>query len=248
MGAESFVCRVEKKLIMKQQSLKKFSVLIPVYNEDNTVLETIRRVQEVDVPGFEKEIIVIDDGSTDATRELLRAASGIRLIEHRTNLGKGAAVKSGLAAALGDVVLIQDADLELDPVHFPDLLRPLCDGQAQVVFGSRFLNVPNALRGLHYYGNKLLTAIANAVLGTDLTDEATCYKVMKTATMKELGLQSNGFDIDIEITAKLAKKGYHIHEIPVSYNRRTRKEGKKIRLCYDGAKTLLKLVRFYYWE
>ncbi|MBU6415442.1 glycosyltransferase family 2 protein [Patescibacteria group bacterium] len=233
---------------MKQQSLKKISVLIPVFNEDNTVLETIRRVREVEVPGFEKEIIVIDDGSTDATREKLRAVSGIRLIMHGTNQGKGAAVKSGLAVVAGDIVLIQDADLELDPVHFPDLLRSLCDGQAQVVFGSRFINVPNELRGWHYHGNKLLTAITNAVLGTDLTDEATCYKVMKTETMKELDLQSNGFDVDIEITAKLAKKGYQIDEIPVSYNRRTRKEGKKIRLFYDGAKTLLKLVRFYYWD
>lgn len=233
---------------MESRSLKKFSVLIPAFNEDNTVLETIRRVQEVEVPGFEKEIIVIDDGSTDATREKLRAISGIRLITHQANQGKGAAVKSGLAVVAGDIVLIQDADLELDPVHFSDLLRPLCDGQAHVVFGSRFLNVPNELRGWHYYGNKLLTAITNVVLGTKLTDEATCYKVMKTATMKDLNLQSNGFDIDIEITAKLAKKGYRIHEIPVSYNRRTRKEGKKIRLFYDGAKTLLKLVRFYYWE
>lgn len=248
MGIESFVCRTETKLIMKQQSLKKLSVLIPVYNEDNTVLETVRRVKEVVVPGFEKEIIVIDDGSTDATRELLRAASGIRLIEHRTNLGKGAAVKSGLVTVTGEIVLIQDADLELDPVHFPDLLRPLCEGQAHVVFGSRFLNVPNELRRWHYYGNKALTAITNFALGTNLTDEATCYKVMKTATMKDLNLQSNGFDIDIEITAKLAKKGYQIYEIPVSYNRRTRKEGKKIRLFYDGAKTLLKLILFYYWD
>ena len=203
---------------------------------------------EAATPGLEKEIIVVDDASTDSTRGILKGIAGIKLILNERNRGKGAAVIIGLGESTGDLIIIQDGDLEYDPDFYKDMLNPILEGRAEVVFGSRFINTPREARNWHYRGNKILTAITNLILGTNLTDEATCYKLMSKTLMRDLALESEGFDIDIEITVKVVKKGYRIYEVPISYAPRGRKEGKKIRLFYDGAKTLFKLLKFYYFS
>ncbi len=222
----------------------KLSVLIPVYNETRTIDEILQLV--TDEP-TEKEVIVVDDGSTDGTREKLQkwdGRRGVRVIFQPQNLGKGRAVRTALEAASGDILVIQDADLEYDPAEYPLLLRPIEGGRADVVFGSRFVgSTEHRVQNFwHQQGNRLLTLISNVVTGLNLSDMATCYKAFHRRVVPALDLQSPGFGVDAEITAKVARGGFRIFEVPISYFGRSQAEGKKIRLK-DGFSALAALAR-----
>ena len=223
----------------------KLSVLIPVYNEAQTIDEILRLVA---AERTEKEIIVVDDGSTDGTRERLKAwdgRDGVRVILHERNLGKGRAVRTALEAATGDVLVIQDADLEYDPTEYPLLVKPIESGRADVVFGSRFVGSSEhrVQNFWHQQGNRVLTLISNVLTGLNLSDMATCYKAFHRRVVPALDLQSRGFGVDAEITAKIARGGFRVFEVPVSYFGRSRAEGKKIRLK-DGFSALRALAKY----
>jgi len=209
----------------------KLSVVIPVYNERESLPLILDRVRKT---AFEKEIILVDDGSTDGTRELLqdmasRGEDGLRIFFHEGNRGKGAALRTGFGHVQGDIVIIQDADLEYDPQDYDRLLAPILDGRADVVYGSRFLGGPHrVLFFWHYMGNKTLTLISNMLTNLNLSDMETCYKVFRADVLRNLELTSDRFDIEPEITVKLARKGYRIYETPISYSGRDYTEGKKI--------------------
>ena len=208
----------------------KVSVVIPVYNEIDTIEEILARVDKVPI---KKEIIVIDDLSIDGTRERLKKIvadkENVKVIYHNRNKGKGAALRTGFASVTGDIVIIQDADLEYDPNEYPKLLEPISDGRADVVYGSRFIGGPHrVLFFWHYVGNKLLTLISNALTNLNLTDMETCYKVFKRQILKDINLKSNRFGFEPEFTAKISKKRLRIYEVPISYSGRTYSEGKKI--------------------
>jgi glycosyltransferase involved in cell wall biosynthesis len=206
----------------------KVSVLVPVYNEVSTLAEIVRQIRATEL---DAEIVVVDDGSIDGTREVLQALEGlpeVRAIYHDGNCGKGAAVRTALEHATGDVLIIQDADLEYSPEDYPRLLKPIRDGRAKVVYGSRFIGEHRAMYYWHSVGNRLLTWSANVLFNTTLTDMETCYKVFTRDVAGKLKLQSKGWGIDPEITAKVLKRGYHIYEVPISYYGREYQEGKKI--------------------
>jgi glycosyltransferase involved in cell wall biosynthesis len=208
----------------------KISVVIPVYNEIDTIEEILARVDKV---AIKKEIIVIDDLSIDGTRERLKKIvadkENVKVIYHSRNRGKGAALRTGFESVTGDIVIIQDADLEYDPDEYPNLLEPISDGRADVVYGSRFIGGPHrVLFFWHYVGNKLLTLISNALTNLNLTDMETCYKVFKSQILKDLNLKSNRFGFEPEFTAKVSKMRLRIYEVPISYSGRTYSEGKKI--------------------
>jgi glycosyltransferase involved in cell wall biosynthesis len=208
----------------------KVSVVIPVYNEIDTIEEILARVDKV---AIKKEIIVIDDLSIDGTRERLKKIAAdkenVKVIYHNRNKGKGAALRTGFESVTGDIVIIQDADLEYDPNEYPKLLEPITDGRADVVYGSRFIGGPHrVLFFWHYVGNKLLTLISNALTNLNLTDMETCYKVFKSQILKDINLKSNRFGFEPEFTAKVSKMRLRIYEVPISYSGRTYSEGKKI--------------------
>lgn len=221
----------------------KLSIIIPAFNEAATIKELLRRVQETP---FEKEIIVIDDGSTDGTREVLATLNSdeVRVIFHDRNLGKGSAVRTGFAAATGDYVILQDADLEYDPRDYGRLLEPLIAGDADVVYGSRFSGSPRrVLFYWHTVANRLLTLLSNMVTNLNLTDMETGYKAFRADVVRRLSLESNRFGIEPEITAKVAKLRCRIYEVPISYRGRTYEEGKKIRWT-DGVSAVRAIVRY----
>ena len=211
----------------------KLSIVIPVYNEARTVAQVIEKVREVDFgPGVEKEIIVVNDGSSDGTRQALQrfenGVSGIRVHHSPVNLGKGASVRIGFSYATGDIVTIQDADLELDPIEYTRLIQPIVDGEADVVYGSRFLDAGKRGTLLFYLANRGLAALTNTLYGAHLTDIETCYKVLKRDVLDQLTLRASRFEIEPELTAQVLKHGFRLRELPVAYNPRSKAEGKKI--------------------
>lgn len=219
------------------------SVIMPVYNERGTLAEILARVRAVDL---EKEIIVIDDGSTDGTREILREEEkkgDLKAFYHEVNRGKGAAVRTGLEHACGDIIIIQDADLEYDPRDYPKLLQPILDGQAEVVYGSRAQVFGETMFRSQALGNRFLTLVTNLLYGTSLSDMETCYKTFKAEVMKSIPLRSHRFELEPEITAKLLKRGYRIQEVPISYHGREYREGKKI-TWRDGITALWTLIKY----
>lgn len=219
----------------------KLSVLIPAYNEHESIEELIRRVAAVNLgPGSEIEIIVVDDGSTDGTREILANlnAPGLRVIEHERNQGKGGAIRTALAAATGDAVVFQDADLEYDPQDYARLWPLIAGGQAQVVYGARDLGEQAFLRR---FGNHFLTWATNVLYGTRLKDMETCYKMIAMPIARELNLEANRFDMEPEITAKIVRAGHTIHEVPISYAPRII---RKLSPWRDGWPALWTLVKY----
>lgn len=227
----------------------KLSVVIPVYNERTLIPQIVERVMAAPLPnGLTKEIVVVDDCSTDGTREWLSqhvaSRSDVTLCLHHKNAGKGAALRTGFAAATGDLVLVQDADLEYDPAEYPQLLAPLLDGRAEVVFGTRFLGQTH--RVLYYWhalGNWLLTTLSNMLSNVNLSDMECCYKVFRRDVLRRITLVENRFGFEPEITAKVARLGCPIYEVAVSYSGRTYAEGKKIG-WRDGFSALRCIVRY----
>ena len=223
------------------------SVIVPVYNEVATIGDLLRKLQATP---YQTQIIVVDDGSSDGTTELLQkeaAANSIELIVHPVNRGKGAAMRTGFARATGDIVIVQDADLEYDPADFPVLLAPIAEGRSQVVYGSRFLGPHGAMYFWHAFGNKLLTWTCNILFRTSLTDMETGYKVMTAQAAGSFQLHSERWGFDPEITAKLLKGGYSILEVPISYAGREFKDGKKIS-WKDGLAVAATLVRYRFFK
>jgi glycosyltransferase involved in cell wall biosynthesis len=223
------------------------SIIIPVYNEERTVGEVLRRVLALPV---DKEAIVVDDGSTDATSEAIAACSGAGLIALRLerNLGKGAAIRVGLERASGEYVLIHDADLELLPEEVPLVLAPIAAGRGPVVYGSRFLGGRGRASRLHYLGNRLITGWANLLYGASLTDVSTAYKLFPRNLVESLDLQCTRFEFCPEITAKLLRTGLTIEEVPVSYFPRANGSGKKLRYLTDGLRAAWTLLRWRWWK
>jgi glycosyltransferase involved in cell wall biosynthesis len=209
----------------------KLSIVIPVYNEARTVAQVIEKVGALDF-GVEKEIIVVNDGSSDGTREALKpfesGVPGVRVHHSPVNLGKGASVRIGFSYATGDIVTIQDADLELDPIEYTRLIQPILDGSADVVYGSRFLDSGKRGTLLFYLANRGLASLTNVLYGARLTDIETCYKVLRRDVLDQLTLRASRFEIEPELTAQVLKHGFRLIELPVAYNPRSKAEGKKI--------------------
>jgi glycosyltransferase involved in cell wall biosynthesis len=228
----------------------RLSVVVPVYNEKATLLEIVRRIRAVPIP---KEILLVDDCSTDGTRDLLASmdcGDDVRVILHERNRGKGAAVRTGFAQATGDIVLIQDADLEYDPNQYPRLIQPIVEGVADVVYGSRFLPVGphRVLYFWHSVGNRALTMLSNLFTDLNLTDMETCYKVFRREVIQSIlpTLKEDRFGCDPELTAKIARRKYRIYEVGISYFGRTYQEGKKIGLR-DACRVFASILR-YWWS
>lgn len=223
---------------------KKLSILIPVYNERNTIAEAVRRARTVDLP-IDREILIIDDGSTDGTGEIISrlADSTVRVFQQPHNMGKGAALQRGIAESTGDYVVVYDADLEYDPRDWPAVLRPILEGEARVVYGSRFTGERRNMLFWHWVGNRFLSLVTNVLYNTTLSDMETCTKLIDGDLARSLHLTSSRFDIEPEITAKLLRLGERIYEVPIRYTGREMEEGKKIS-WRDGFPALWALVKY----
>lgn len=245
----------------------KLSIIIPVFNEEKTILEVLRRVSSLEIPGVKKEIIIVDDASTDSSKFKVSSFSkasadrqsskleGIKLFSHKENMGKGAAVRMGIKNATGDYIIIQDADLEYDPKYIPLLLNPILQKKATVVYGTRLKRLPNLRKDertiqflLHYIGNKFLSLMVSILYGQWITDMETCYKLFPKKAVDGMVLNSKRFDFEPEITAKLLKRGYRILEVPISTNPRGYKEGKKLNTFKDGTIALWTLIKYRFFD
>jgi len=227
--------------------MPELSVIMPVYNERATIEEILQRVQAVEI---DKEIVVVDDCSTDGTREYLQSlppSSDLRLILHERNQGKGAAIRTGIRQATGTYVVFQDADLEYDPQDYLQLIKPLRQGKADVVYGSRFLGVHRVLLFLNYVANKMLTFLTNALYNCNLTDMETCYKMFRREIIQGIRIRSNKFDLEPEITAKVLKRKCRVFEVPISYAGRDYCEGKKI-TWFDGVMAFWTLIKYRFMD
>jgi glycosyltransferase involved in cell wall biosynthesis len=230
----------------------RLSIITPVYNEKGTLTEVVRKIQKTDI-GLPKELIIVDDCSTDGTRELLRSAefqiapggsTTLTVIEHERNRGKGAAVRTGISQATGDIILIQDADLEYDPDDWPQLLAPLLQGRADVVFGNRFHGGSHrVLYFWHAVGNRVLTTLSNMLSNLNLNDMEVGYKLFRREVLQRIVLKSERFGFEPEVTMKVARLGYRIYEVPISYHGRTYAEGKKI-TWKDGVSAIFSLLQY----
>jgi glycosyltransferase involved in cell wall biosynthesis len=223
---------------------KKLSVIVPVFNERNTVVEILRRMRAVDLP-IDREFIVVDDGSDDGTRSVLAQLndSTTRVLTHPKNRGKGAAIRTALEHVTGDLVLIQDADLEYDPDDWMRLIAPMLKGRARVVYGSRFTGEHTNMMYLHWVGNRMLSLVTNLLYNTTLSDMETCYKLFDREVLRKITIKSDRFDFEPEITAKVLRQGVRIYEVPISYAGREVDEGKKI-TWRDGFAAMAALVKY----
>ena len=223
----------------------KLSIIVPVFNERNTIQEILRRIRSVDLGEIKKEIIVVDDGSTDGTGDILKLEEDMtcRVVRHGENAGKGAAVRTALPHATGDYVIIQDADLEYDPDDYRVLLAPILKKKAEVVYGSRFTGEHRDMLFWHMLGNKFLSFVTNVLYNTTLSDMETCYKMFTRGSLEGITIKSNRFDFEPEVTAKILKKKIRIYEVPISYAGREYHEGKKIR-WFDGVIALWALTKY----
>ena len=230
----------------------KLSIIVPAYNEEKTILKVIDRVKNTKLKNMEKEIIVVDDFSADGTKRVLSGLKGrnLKIFFHEKNRGKGAAIRTALKHATGDIILIQDDDLEYDPKEYKKLLKPIIENKTKVVYGSRFKSISKNLEKmykLHYFGNLFLTVMTNILYGAKITDMETGYKVFKKEVIEGIKLRARRFDFEPEITAKILKKGYKITEVPIDFMGRKFSEGKKI-TWKDGVKALLYLIKYRFTD
>ena len=238
---------------MMENTPMRLSIVIPSYNERDTIIKIVEAVRAAPLaPGIEREIIIVDDFSRDGTRDILKSEIAPlveKILYHEKNQGKGAALRTGFAAATGDLVVVQDADLEYDPREYMNLMQPILDGKADVVFGSRFLggSAHRVVYFWHYVGNKLLTRVSNMFTNINLTDMETCYKMFKREILSKITLQENRFGFEPEITAKVARLRCRIYEVGISYYGRTYDEGKKIG-WKDGVRALWAIVKYNTWS
>ena len=226
--------------------MTKLSIIIPAYNEQNTIKQLINLVKKANIGKVKKEIIIVDDGSKDKTLEIAKKIKNIKLIRHNRNIGKGAAIRTGIKHATGDIIIIQDADLEYDPNDYAELIAPIIKGKAKVVYGSRILNkANNRSAGFSFYiGGISLTLLTNMIYpSAHITDEPTCYKVFKADVIKNIKLKCKRFEFCPEVTAKVVRKGIKIHEVPISYSPRSVQEGKKIN-WKDYIEAVLTLLKY----
>jgi glycosyltransferase involved in cell wall biosynthesis len=223
---------------------KLLSVIVPVFNERTTLNEIIRRMRAVDLP-MDREIIIVDDGSDDGSDKVLSALedSTVRVLRHPGNRGKGAAIRTGLEVVRGDLVLIQDADLEYDPEDWPKLLNPVLRGRAKVVYGSRFTGERKNMLFWHWVGNRFLSLVTNLLYNTTISDMETCYKLFDRTVLDGITIRAERFEFEPEVTAKVLRRGYRVYEVPISYNGREVNEGKKI-TWKDGLGALRTLVKY----
>jgi len=227
----------------------KLSVLIPAYNEKDTILKIIKKIKSVDIP---KEIIIVDDYSTDGTREILSKIKDkeVKVILHEKNMGKGRGIRTALSHSTGDIVIIQDADLEYDPNDYSKIIQPIIDGKTKVVYGTRFpkkSDHPPLLKNRFFLANRILTTTSNILYNAKITDEPTCYKVFSSDVIKNINLKCEKFEFCPEVTAKVRKKGYKIYEVPISYYPRSIEEGKKIN-WKDGFEGLWTLIKYRFTD